>query len=472
MLRAVLIAIMALATTAALAQTSTPNVDFVLRPTQGTGDDSLDDFWNTEPAPVAAGTAAAEASPVTGNVAAGRSQAAATPAPPVQTSPPSARKRDEADPFAATGIALGPFVLRPAIEVGVNATDNPAGTSRKRNAVGVLLAPEINIQTQDTRYKVEANLHADAILYGDKSIDENAADARVKAHYDLTKRTTLQAEAGYSYYLDRYNDPNTPTAAVERPPVHTFDATLGATQKFGRVSVGLSGEAQREIHDDVALAGGGTASLEELNNTEYGLRVRTSYSAGAALTPFVEAAAGRRDYDLTRDSSGLKRSGVWGELRGGLAFDLGTKLNGNVAIGWRHEAPEDSRIGDLDALTAAAAVIWSPRRLTELRFDFSTDVRPTTLADSPGSVLYSGTLTASQKVTSRLRLEAGLGLDYERYIDAGREDTTYSGFAGVNYALNRFAALQARYSYERTNSTDPGADEDANVIGVRVRLQH
>ena len=188
-------------------------------------------------------------------------------------------------------------MIRPALEVGVDATDNAAGTARKRAAVGLVVAPEINIQAQDKRYAVEANLHGEAVLYGDKELDERAADARIKGHYDLTANTTLQGEVGYSYYLDRYNDPNTPAAAVERPPVHQFDAKLGATQRFGAFGLGVDGEMQREVHEDVALAGGGTASLSDLDNTEYGLRLRASYGLGRPLTPYVEAAGGRRDYD-------------------------------------------------------------------------------------------------------------------------------------------------------------------------------
>lgn len=474
MLRAALIALFSLSSVAALAQDAgVASVDFVLRPTQSATDNPLDDMWGDAPPAPPATTATASPTTAGTNVAVTPEQARVKPAAPVQAAPTSSQSnRAAADPFAATGLALGPFVLRPALEVGVSATDNPAGTAKKRAAVGLVVAPELNLQTEDTRYKVEANLHAEEILYGDQQIDQRAADARVKAHYDLAGRTVLQAEAGYSYYLDRYNDPNTPAAAVQRPPVQQFDAKLGVTQGFGQLSVGVSGEAQREVHEDVALAGGGTASLKDLNNTEYGVRARTSYSLGSVLTPYVEAAVGRRDYDLSRDSDGLKRSGVWGELRGGLAFDLGSKLKGDVAVGWRHEAPEDKRIGDIDALTAAAAVVWSPRRLTEVRFDLSTDVRPTSLPDSPGSVLYSSTLTGTRKLTSRVRLEAGLGLDVERFIDIGRVDTTWSGFTGVTYAFNRFASIQARYSYERTDSTDQTANEDANVIGMRVRLQH
>ena len=46
-----------------------------------------------------------------------------------------------------------------------------------------------------------------------------------------------------------------------------FDASLGATQRFGRLTVGLTGEVERSVHDDVELEGGLTASRAELDNT-------------------------------------------------------------------------------------------------------------------------------------------------------------------------------------------------------------
>ena len=51
----------------------------------------------------------------------------------------------------------------------------------------------------------------------------------MKGRYDLTSRTSLEGEVGYSYTLDRFTDPDTPENATERPPVHDFDAILGVT---------------------------------------------------------------------------------------------------------------------------------------------------------------------------------------------------------------------------------------------------
>jgi hypothetical protein len=122
-------------------------------------------------------------------------------------------------------------------------------------------------------------------------------------------------------------------------------------------------------------------------------------------------------------------------------------------------------------VTVNAAILWSPRRLTEVRLDLATTVEPTSVADSSGSVIYAGTLSVSRQLQPRLRIEAGASVETEHFIGIERDDTTIGGFAAVSYALNRNAAIVARYDYERIFSDAPGADSEENIVGVRVRLQ-
>ena len=286
---------------------------------------------------------------------------------------------EEEDPFAPIGVAIGTFILRPAIEIGVSATDNAAGKPDKQADVGFLIAPELELRSQDDNYEIVGTASAEAILYGDKDVDEREAEARVSARYAITDQTELEAEAGYRYYLDRFTDPNTPAGAVERPAVNTFDARLGGTQRFGRLGLGLSGFIDREVYEPATLSDGTEELRAELDNTEYALRLRTSYEASAALTPFVDTTIGTTRFDQDKDDDGFERSSVWGELRGGLIFDTGSKLSGEVALGWRHDDIEDERLEDMDGPTAAASILWSPRRLTEVRFDFITETQPTSL---------------------------------------------------------------------------------------------
>ena len=370
MLRATLLAAAMLAAGNAAAQApGEPDIDFILRPTQ-----DPDDFWIGQLAPRAP-AAEAIGPPLfgpSGEEPLGPPLAGPEPDPAIPRR--DRRIPEEEDPFAPAGIAAGTFVIRPSIEIGVNLTDNPAGTSDTEYAAGLIVEPEIEIERDGERLDLEADLRGQAIIYGEDEFDEREAEARIAARYDLTGATELRAEAGYTYDLDRFTDANTPDLAVERPPVHEFDAALGVTQRFGRAAIDVAGEVERSLHDEVELEGGLVASREELDNTEYGLRLRTSYEASPAFTPFVEAAAGRRDFDQEVDDSGFERSSIWSELSGGLIVDRGEKLRGEVRIGYRREDIDDPALEDLDGVVAEAAILWSPRRLTEIRFELSTEL--------------------------------------------------------------------------------------------------
>jgi hypothetical protein len=376
-----------------------------------------------------------------------------------------------ADPFAAPGVRLGAFVIRPSIEIGVSATDNVSLVEGGPGAVGLVVAPEVVIRLEDDRHEFEADLYGEWVFYDDNQFDTRNAAARVSGRYDLTDRTSLVGEGGYSQFTEDLSDPDTPGGAAERPLVHEFDATLGLEQRFGRLSVTPSALVERTLNDDVPLSGGGVASRRELDNLEYGGRLRTGYELGAGLTPFTEVAAGRRDFDQEVDDSGFRRSSLWGELRGGLVFDRGEKLSGEVSLGFRHEELEDDDLPDIDALLLNAAIVWSPVRLTQVRVDLTTDTPSTSVPDESGSVLYSGLLSVERRITPRIRLAGGGGVDYEYSVGGDWRDWTFTGFAEASYAFNRFASISARYSYERLESSDPDSNYDAHIVGVRLRVQ-
>jgi hypothetical protein len=225
------------------------------------------------------------------------------------------------------------------------------------------------------------------------------------------------------------------------------------------------------MHDDVPLSDGTVASRAELDNTEYGVRLRTGYATSASLRPFVEASVGRRNFDQAEDDSGFARSSVWGQLIGGLVIDRGEKLSGEASIGYRREDLKDDRLEDVNAFLANAAIIWSPRRLTEVKIDLSTSVNPTSTPDTSATVLYAGTLTLSRSLTPRLTAETGVGASYEDRIGDDWRDVTLSGFAGFTYAFNRTVSLEGRYVYEHTDRNETGGTYDTHTVGLRIRVQ-
>ena len=91
----------------------------------------------------------------------------------------------------------------------------------------------------------------------------------------------------------------------------------------------------------MTLAGGADGIARRAGQHRLRLCASDPREATAALTPFVETTIGRRGFDQETDDNGFERSSVWGELRGGLIFDPGEKLSGELALGCRHDNLDD-----------------------------------------------------------------------------------------------------------------------------------
>ncbi|SER42724.1 hypothetical protein SAMN05216548_11845 [Faunimonas pinastri] len=375
------------------------------------------------------------------------------------------------DAFAPVGVRVGTFTLRPAIEVGVTASDNPDGGPDKNPALGAVIAPEATLQSNWSRHSLQIDAKGSDTQFKDKSLDEREADVDVKGRIDVSHDTKVNLGASYHYGLQSYTSPDTPSGATERPAVHTLTGQAGVDQTLGRFGIEAAGSVQREIHEDVSLADGSKADLAREDNNAYEGRLRGSYEISPALKPYVEVAVGTRSYDRATDEDGYRRSSVWGDLRGGIIADFGPKLSGELAAGYHHEHFDDDRLADIDAPTASAAILWSPRRLTIVKLGLSTEFRPTTLEGSSESIVYGGTLSVVRSIRHDLNVEAGIGYSEEHFEGVDRTDRTFTGYATVAYNLNRDVALIGRYEYENTRSDEPSSTGDSNTVTVRVRLQ-
>jgi hypothetical protein len=341
---------------AALAQEAA-GLDFVLRGAQ----EPFAQPIRTEPASAAAlplprpvGTAMA--GPDAGAPGQAMAGPAAAPAEPPARRPPMARD-DEIDAFAAPGIGLGSFVLRPAVDIGVTASDNIHLSRPKQKAVGWLVAPDVDLRSDWQRHEVAFELRGTAIFYDDDGLDELDGLARLGGRFDVSARTSVDVAVGAFRGTDDFTDPDLPAGAAARPAFRGLEAALGASHRMGRVGLRAGVQAVRTEYEDVALVGGGTAALDDRDNTATSLRLRGSYRVSPALEPFVEGSAGRTEYDRTHDAGGFRRSSDWHELVGGLVLDLGPKLSGEIAAGYRRETFDDPRLDDLDGLIASAALL-------------------------------------------------------------------------------------------------------------------
>ncbi len=214
------------------------------------------------------------------------------------------------------------------------------------------------------------------------------------------------------------------------------------------------------------------SSQGDRNNTLYSANGRAGYEVSPSLKPFVELEAGIREYDEKIDRNGDNRNSVIMGVRSGLAVDLGEKLKGEIAAGYRVEDYEGSSLKNLESLTLDGNIVWSPERETTITFAAQTGFSGSTTSGQNGAVVFGADVTAERRITDRLSLNANGGVDITSQDDGSRTDTVWTAGTGFNYWVSRFMALTGSVEHTIQQSTDGPANEfEDTTIRAGMRLQ-
>ena len=377
----------------------------------------------------------------------------------------------EDEPYAAPGIRAGTFVLRPQLEQGIGWTSNAGNAPGGRASVFSETALRLDAQSDWSRHRAAFAVDGSyrKSLSGDR-IDEIDGGVTGRIDFDLAHELAAFAAAGYRVDPESASTPGAVAGTAEQPLRHTLDASAGLSKDAGPVRLGLTGALVRQTFDDAELTDGTIVSQRERDSTLATATLRAGYAVSPALMPFVETEIGRRIYDETLDSGGYARSADRYALRGGVAFDFGEKLNGELAAGWLTERPDDSRLGDVSGLSLSGNVARSPVRGTTVRLGATTAVESAAAPGEAGSLLYSGNLSLERQLRANLTGRATAGLDWRDYAGGGH-DVVMRGEASLTWWMNRHAGITARVSHEVQESSLPGRDWDATSLWLGMTLQ-
>ena len=378
---------------------------------------------------------------------------------------------DDQDAYQPLGLRAGSFVLRSSIESTVGASDNVSRDNGGQSGGFYRLRPQITINSDWTRHQLDITLRGDYNGYFDDTIDDEPSfEATAVGRIDIRDGTRLDLESGYQYEVE---DPS--SAEIGRggsaAGTHTLTGTAGVTQDIRRFETTLRGTVTREIYT-AGTGGGGTAATDDRDNTLGEGSLRVAYRVSPALKPFIEGSLFRRSFDQEVDSGGFRRSSKGYSLRGGADFNLGPKITGNLSAGWRSEKLNDRRFDPLEGPTVDGTITWSPSRLTTISLTGSTSFDVTTIASSPGSVQYEGTLALARSLRRNLRLDASAGTSYRDYQSSPITEWRRTASVALEWSLNRNVAAVARYSYEDLDSSTRNADYRSNSVEVGLTLRH
>ncbi|WP_421857260.1 outer membrane beta-barrel protein [Oricola sp.] len=392
------------------------------------------------------------------------------------------------DPFAATGIRLGTFILRPTVELGVigdfdtDTVDDGTTTSQVNTssvfAEGVL---RLNLASDWNRHSlsVDANGRWQTSLDGDAEAQPRL-DIDVAGRFDVSDATTLNASAGYRYFREdpqssaffAATDPGLIPAVTgtNEPATQSLNGSLDLRHDFGNLYGEIGGTVTRTVYGDARLSDNTVISQGDLDDVVYDGRLRAGFAASAVYSPFVEAGLGLRRMDVTPDSGGVDRNAARYVLRAGMEFDFGEKLNGEVSAGFLHEDIADNALADISGVAVDAEVNWSPVRETDVRLGLRTSTETSGAVGESGAVLYAADLAVTQRVFANLTAELNGGIDY-RDAQGGTDEITARAGAAYTYWFNRFAGVTTRVEYEQTFSSEATDRSRSMSAFAGLRLQ-
>lgn len=302
-------------------------------------------------------------------------------------------------------------------------------------------------------------------------VKETEAGLDGELQLELGNEFRATGTVGYVRKPETASSPAEIPDVATRPLRQTFDGSLGLAKDMGKARFSVTGKVERDIYGNAILATGDTLSQEERNSTLATVALRGGYEISPALTPFIELEYGRRVMDIDVDSAGFARSADRLAVRGGTAFDLGEKLNGELSAGWLQETPDDARLAPISGATVNANLKWSPLRGTNVTLNGATEVETGTTANESGSILYTGRLGVDHRLLRNLTGNLNFGAEWRDYAGSGDHDLTLSAEAGLTWWLNRYAGVTTRVRHETTTSSLAGRDSRENSVFLGLKVQ-
>ncbi|MEM7300570.1 MAG: outer membrane beta-barrel protein [Pseudomonadota bacterium] len=396
------------------------------------------------------------------------------------------------DPYAPIGLRMGTFTLLPTIEQSLGVTSNADATSGGSESAFSQTDVSVEARSDWSRHEFLLQMQATYQKFLNGSTDDlPSAGGDATLRLDVNQDVTINFGLGYDFTNESASSSNLtnltgvitradgtvvgaaaagPTV-TNRPGVHAVEAFAEANRNAGKFGVSLRGTIIKTTYENADLSNGTSVSQGDRDNVLATGRIRLSYEHTPAIAPFVEVSYGKRTYDQRLDRNGNRRDGTNYALRGGVAYDFGEKLTGEIAAGYAAEKFDDAGLNTLSGVTVDGNIVWSPQRLTTVTATATTSLVPSTIANDSGSIRYSGTLNIARQFKPQLRIDAGVTASFEDFDGTGREDVVYGANTGFVWSLNRSAAITGRLSYEKSESSDPDSDFDTTTARVGLRLR-
>ena len=379
--------------------------------------------------------------------------------------PPRRRIRSDDAPFDPVGLQLGDIRATPYIDEEVGYASNPLSVSgTPKGSAFETTEVGLGFNSLWSRDELRGTLKAGYSDYvSTPAANGPFGSGQVDGRLDATRNLAFDAEGRFN--VSQVSASSLGLGSTPRQSLlteSTYGATVGATQKFGDLSLGLHGAIDRTSYAQT-LAG------DDYN--DFSLAARAAYRVSEAVSPFVEL-----DLDTRRYDGGVNALGYHSDSKGivgkaGVTLGWSQKLTGEFDLGYGERRYDDARLPGASAFLVDASLIWSPTALTTVTVGAKSALGDAIVAGASADVTRTYTIDVAHALTRQITLGAAGGYATDRYVGAAIQDHTLTLGARAEYHLNRDVVLKASATRAEFTSNQANSNYFANVFLLGLRLQ-
>ncbi|MCW5694348.1 MAG: outer membrane beta-barrel protein [Pseudolabrys sp.] len=417
--------------------------------------------------------------PATPSPSAKNAMASADGAPPVEIGPirkPVKKRKSEEDddPYAQLGVHAGGFTLYPAVELIGGYDSNPGQSANAKGASLYSVQPELRARSNWSRHELNADLRGSYTGYSPDSeptLSRPNVNGKIDGRVDVTRDTRLDLGGRVVVGTDNPGSPNLQADLAKLPIYTTFGGTAGVGHKFNRFDLSVKGDVERTSYQDSKFTDGTTASNEDRNYDQYGVKLRGGYELSPGVTPYVEGGVDTRKHDLATDSSGFQRNSKGWTVLVGSTFEMSRLLTGETGIGYTQRTYDDPRLDKLGGVVGNASLIWTVDALNTVKFTAESGVQESTVAGVSGVLSRDIKVQYDHAFRRWLIGTAKAGYGNDNYKGSDRDDDRYMVALGLTYKLSRWAQVRGEFRQDwlRSNFSGNNFTESTFLVGLRLQ---
>ncbi|MDB5617965.1 outer membrane beta-barrel protein [Tardiphaga sp.] len=398
--------------------------------------------------------------------------------------PSRKRLRPDDDPFGPTGVYIGSFLVKSAVELYGGYDNNPARLIQPKGSAFYKIAPEVLAASNWSRHSVIVDLRGSFTGYDQTfpaapsqispspvNVDRIDFTGKIDGRIDVSRDTRINSEVRLRVGADNPGSPNVQAGLTKFPLFTGVGGTLGVEQDFNRLQVKLDGLIDRIKYQDSELTNGVTTTNNDRDYIQYGGVGRVGFEVLPGLRPFAEIQGDTRVHDVPADRFGYLRDSNGGYIKAGTTFEFTRLITGEVSIGYAARTYTDPRLENLKGLLTSASLVWAATPLTTAKFFSTTSIDETTIPGVPGVLTRTYTGEVSHDFRRWLTAVGRFTYGTQEYQENIRYDRLYSLQGDLVFKLNREIQLKAQVRRDTLDSNIAGASTASTVVMLGVRLQ-